>query len=241
MASTHTEHTELHRLDRTLVWSGFKELTPISLFVTAFGAAFGVAASQGGLSDSTVVIMSAVVFAGVAQFAALDLWGPHLPIFALAMTVFAINARHLLMGATLYPWLRHLPPVKRYGVMVVASDANWAMSMQAFSRGSPGLGLLFGGGLALWFFWVFGTWLGVYFGNSINDPKSVGMDMVMGCFLLAMVVGDKKTPKTLLIWTVAAVSSMLAYLYLPENSHIVVGSLAGGIFGTIYGAPENEH
>ena len=53
--------------------------------------------------------------------------------------------------ATLYPWLRHLSPARRYGVMLVASDANWAMSMQAFSRGQPGVGLLLGGGLALWF------------------------------------------------------------------------------------------
>ncbi|WP_406741607.1 AzlC family ABC transporter permease [Acinetobacter albensis] len=31
----------------------------------------------------------------------------------LIITVFFINARHLLMGASLYPWLRHLPPIKR--------------------------------------------------------------------------------------------------------------------------------
>lgn len=230
----------LDHLDRGLIWDGFKHLAPISLFVTAFGGAFGLAATQAGLSDFTIVIMSALVFAGAAQFAALDLWGPHIPLAAVAVTVFAINARHLLMGATLFPWLRGLPPVKRYGVMLVASDANWAMSMQAFSRGKPGLGLLLGGGLALWLFWVIGTWLGVYFGNAIQDPRRFGLDMVMGCFLLAMVAGDRKTPKTLLIWTVAATASMLAYRYLPENSHIIVGSLAGGIFGTFYKADEDE-
>jgi predicted branched-subunit amino acid permease len=35
------------------------------------------------------------------------------------ITVFAINARDLLMGATLYPWLRKLPIAKRHGVMLV--------------------------------------------------------------------------------------------------------------------------
>ena len=61
------------------------------------------------------------------------------------LPIFAINARHLLMGATLYPWLRELPRAKHYGVMLVVSDANWAMSVQAFNRGEAGLGLLFGG------------------------------------------------------------------------------------------------
>lgn len=227
--------TGLHRLDRSLVWSGFKQLAPISVFVTAFGAAFGLVAAQAGLEDSIIVVMSTLVFAGAAQFAALDLWGPHIPLVAMMVTVFAINARHLLMGATLYPWLRHLPPARRYGVMLVASDANWAMAMQAFSRGRPGLGLLFGGGLALWLFWVAGTWIGAYFGNVVSDPRRFGLDMIMGCFLLAMVVGGEKNPRVLVVWTVAGLSSLLAYRYLPENSHVIVGALAGGAAGTILG------
>jgi len=227
-------NAELHQLDRSLVWSGFKQLAPISLFVTAFGAAFGLAAVQAGLSDSIIVAMSTLVFAGAAQFAALDLWGTHIPLFTLMITVFAINARHLLMGATLYPWLRHLPPARRYGVMLVASDANWAMAMQAFSRGKPGLGLVLGGGLALWLFWVIGTWIGIYFGNAISDPKRFGLDMIMGCFLLAMVVSGDKNLRMLAIWAVAGLSSLLAFWYLPENSHVIVGGLAGGAAGTLF-------
>ncbi|GGC89135.1 AzlC family ABC transporter permease [Halopseudomonas salina] len=225
---------QLHQLDRQLIWDGFKQLAPISIFVVAFGAAFGLAATQAGLSDPMIMAMSTLVFAGASQFAALDLWGPQVPLFTLLITVFAINARHLLMGATLYPWLSQLPPAKRYGVMLIASDANWAMSMQAFTRGQPGLGLLFGGGLALWSFWIFGTWLGASFGNLVSDPKSFGLDMVMGCFLLAMVVGGEKNLRMLVIWSVAAGCSLLAYWYLPENSHVVVGALAGGLVGTFW-------
>ena len=233
--------TELHQLNSRLVWTGFEQLVPISVFVIAFGAAFGLAATQAGLSESSIVVMSTLVFAGASQFAALELWGPQVPFFTMMITVFAINGRHLLMGATLYPWLRQLSPAKRYGVMLVASDANWAMSMQAFSRGQPGLGLLLGGGLALWSFWVFGTWLGIYFGSAVQDPMSLGLDMVMGCFLLAMVVGGEKNLRMLVIWIVAACSSLMAYRYLPENSHVIVGALAGGIVGIVWLEQGHEH
>ncbi|MGG5870766.1 AzlC family ABC transporter permease [Pseudomonas peli] len=226
--------THLHEFSRQDVWAGFKQLVPLSIFVIAFGAAFGLAAVQTGLDNPSAVLMSTLVFAGASQFAALELWGVQIPLVPLALTVFAINARHLLMGASLYPWLRHLSPAKRYGVMLVASDANWALSMQAFNRGKPGFGLLLGGGLALWSFWIFGTWLGIYFGGAIHDPKSFGLDMVMGCFLLAMAVGGEKNLRLLLIWTVAAGSSLLAYWYLPDNSHVVVGALAGGVLGALW-------
>lgn len=232
--------TNVHEFNRQIVWTGFKQLVPISVFVIAFGAAFGLAATQSGMDESIIIFMSTMVFASASQFAALELWGSHVQIFTLLITVFAINARHLLMGATLYPWLRQLPPAQRYGVMLVASDANWAMAMQAFNRGQPGIGLLLGGGLALWSFWVFGTWLGVFFGGAIDDPKNWGLDMVMGCFLLAMVVGGEKNLRMLIIWMIAACSSLLAYWYLPDNSHVVVGAVAGGIAGAFWMEKNDE-
>ncbi|MDO7896048.1 AzlC family ABC transporter permease [Pseudomonas citrulli] len=221
-------------LERKLIWRGFKQLLPISLFVIVFAVAFGLAAAQTGLDAASTLLMSTLVFAGAAQFAVLDLWGPHVPIVPLVVTVFAINARHLLMGATLYPWLRELPLARRYGVMMVVSDANWAMSMQAFNNGKPGLGLLFGGGLALWSAWALGSWLGLKFGGVIQDPVSLGLDMVMGCFLLAMVLGGQKNLRILVIWSVAAIASLLAYKYLPENAHVVTGALAGGVLGAVW-------
>lgn len=228
------QNQPLQRLDAALTWEGFRQFLPISAFVVLFGLAFGLAATQTGLSTETSLAMSALVFAGASQFAALDLWGTQVPLLPLALTVFAINARHLLMGATLYPWLSTLPPAKRYGVMFVASDANWAMAMQALDSGKPGLGLMLGGGLALWLAWVLGTWLGIYFGSAIEDPVSFGLDMVMGCFLLAMVVGGQKNLRMLVIWALAAAASLFAYWYLPSNSHVVVGALAGGLLGALW-------
>lgn len=233
--------TTLHLFNRHSVWAGFKKLAPVSLFVVIFGAAFGLAAVQTGLDESVILAMSTLVFAGASQFAALELWGPQVPLLTLVITVFAINARHLLMGATLYPWLRHLPPSQRYGVMLMASDANWAMAMQAFNSRQPGIGLLLGGGLALWASWVLGTWLGVHFGGAIENPRSLGLDMVMGCFLLAMVVGGEKNLRMLMIWIVAACASLLAYWYLPDNSHVVLGALAGGVTGIFWPEKKREH
>lgn len=229
-----SDHKNLIQLDLHETWSGFKQLLPISVFVVVFGIAFGLAAAQTGLNHGMVLLMSALVFAGTAQFAVLELWGQHVPVVPLIVTVFAINARHLLMGATLYPWLRKLPRTKRYGVMLFISDANWAMSMQAFNSSRRGMGLLLGGGIALWLAWALGTWLGLYFGSTIQDPLSLGLDMVMGCFLLAMVIGSEKNLRMLLIWITAAGSSLLAFWYLPENSHVVVGALAGGLLGTLW-------
>ena len=96
------------------------------------------------------------------------------------------------------------------------------------------MGLLLGGGIALWSSWILGSWLGLHVGNAIHDPVSMGLDMVMGCFLLAMVVGGQRNLRMSVIWTVAACSSLMTYRHLPENSHVVVGALAGGVLGAFW-------
>lgn len=216
-------------------WAGFWRLLPLSLFVVAFGLAYGLAAVQTGLSGTETVVMSMTVFAGTAQFAALDLWGGQVPVFALLITTFAINARHLLMGASLYPWLRQLPPGQRYGPLLVMSDANWAMTLNDFQLGhSRNLGLLLGGGLALWCTWLGGTVLGMAFGSAIANPAVFGLDMVLGCFMLAMALGGRKNARMITAWAVGGAAALAAYWWLPANTHVVVGALGGGLVGAFW-------
>lgn len=206
-------------------------MLPISLFVVAFGAAFGLAAVQKGLAPLDTILMSTLVFAGASQFATLDMWGADVSVIPVMVVVFAINSRHLLMGASLYPMLKDLPPAKRYGLLLVLTDANWAIAAQDYQRGSRNLEAILGGGLVLWLAWILGTWLGVYFGGLLQNPKNLGLDMVLGCFLLSMALGGKKSPRILVAWALAALASLAAWKWLPANTHVVAGALAGGVVG----------
>lgn len=209
-------------------------MLPISLFVVAFGAAFGLAAVQQGLGPLESLLMSTLVFAGASQFAAIDMWGAEVSVIPVMVVVFAINSRHLLMGASLYPMLKDVSPAKRYGVLLLLTDANWAVSAQEYQSGRRNLEVILGGGLVLWLAWIVGTWLGVYFGGLLQNPKSLGMDMVLGCFLLAMALGGKKNPRVLVAWALAALASLAAWKWLPANTHVVAGALAGGVVGLFW-------
>lgn len=223
-----------YRLEPAKVRSEFLRLLPISLFVVAFGAAFGLAAVQAGLAPYEATLMSTFVFAGASQFAAVGMWGQEVALLPLMAVVFAINSRHLLMGASLYPLLRELPPGRRYGILLVLTDANWAVSAQDYQRGHRNLEVILGGGFALWLAWLIGTLLGVYFGQLLQDPQSLGLDMVLGCFLLAMALGGKKSPRVLTAWLVAGSTALMAYRWLPPHTHVVVGALAGGLVGLFW-------
>ncbi|WP_366925177.1 AzlC family ABC transporter permease [Halomonas sp.] len=218
---------------------GFRRMAPLSLFVIVFGLAFGVAALQQGLSGLETLLMSGLVFAGAAQFATLELWSETIPLVPLVAITLAINARHLLMGAAFYPSLRDLPAGRRYASLILLSDANWAMAMGGGSRAAR-LGLLVGGGLALWTTWMIGTGLGVAFGSGIGDPERLGLDAIMGCFLLAMLVGDKRDLWVLLPWGAAALAALAAMAWLPPHVHVIIGALAGGLVGLLLPSRRQE-
>ena len=220
-----------YRFQPTKIRSELMRMLPISLFVVAFGAAFGLAAVQKGLAPLDTLLMSALVFAGASQFAAIDMWGAEVSVIPVMVVVFAINSRHLLMGASLYPMLKDVAPAKRYGVLLVLTDANWAVAAQDYQSGHRNLEAILGGGLVLWLAWIVGTWLGVYFGGLLQNPKNLGLDMVLGCFLLAMALGGKKSPRILVAWALAALASLAAWKWLPANTHVVAGALAGGVVG----------
>lgn len=234
--------TETYRLQPRRVKAEFLQLLPIAVFVAIFGIAFGLAAGQAGLASWQAGLMSATVFAGAAQFAVLGLWGHEVSLIPLIAIVLAINSRHILMGAALFPMLRRLPPGRRYSILLVLTDANWARSFQQYQAGTQNLEAVLGRGLALWMAWVAGTLFGTYFGGLLQNPEAFGLDMVLGCFLLAMALGGPKSRRILLAWTVAGISAVLAWLWLPPHMHVVVGALAGGVVGLFWlEKPRYEH
>lgn len=222
------------RLTAADVRGGFWRILPISLFVFVFGLAFGVAALQSDMAVVEVMVMSITIFAGTVQFAALDMWGAQVPILPLLLTTLAINSRMLLMGASLYPWMRLVPARRRYASLIALSDANWAMSLNDLQQGRNNLGTLVGGGIALWSCWQAGTLAGLLLGSGIEDPRRIGLDMVMGCFMLSMVMVGKRNLRKSLAWCVSAVAAYAAYRWLPANTHVIIGALAGGTVGIFW-------
>ena len=115
--------------------------------------------------------------------------------------------------------------------MLVLSDANFASCLSAYNAGERDVGVLIGGGLALWLAWIAGTFGGIFFGDQIGDPGAFALDVVMIAFFAALLTGSWSGKATLLPWVAAACVSVAAYWWAPANWHVIAGALAGGIVG----------
>ncbi|MBB3772069.1 4-azaleucine resistance transporter AzlC [Angulomicrobium tetraedrale] len=216
------------------VWRGARAMLPVLIPVFVFGAAFGIAARGAGLEGWAASLMSALVFAGASQFAALDLWHAPVPWVPLLLATFAINARHLLLGASLRMLTHGLSAWKRYAAMIVLSDLNWAALIAAEARGERDLGYMVGGGLAMWVVWLVATVIGAEAGDvTLTDLQRYGLDLVLVVFFTTTLVGLYRKRIDDLPWLVAGLAALAAVWWLPTNWHVLVGGLAGGLAGLV--------
>lgn len=210
---------------------GARRMLPLALVVLPFAFAFGAAAVAQGLTPLEAALMSGAVFAGASQFAVLDLWTQPLPQLSIAITVLAVNARHVLMGAALSRWLDGLPWSQRAPALGLMADINFAESHRAFREGSQDAGVLLGSGLFLWALWLLGTIGGAAAGASIGDLQRFGLDLVMASFFAALVTGEVRRGTRLLPLLVAATTAVLALQVLAVGWSIVVAAVMGGAVG----------
>jgi predicted branched-subunit amino acid permease len=207
-------------------------MAPVGLFVVPFGIAYGAAAIETGLAPWVVMLKSALMFAGAAQIAALEIWHEPLPVVTLILIALAVNARHILLGATLAPRLLPIPPWRLHGALYFLTDANWAVLNGPEGGRITNLpAYLVGSGSVLWITWVIGTWLGVEVGRELGDLKRYGLDLMMVIYFGAVVMGQWRGRIDLAPWIAAAVVGVAGSYVLPMGWHVIAGALAGGVIG----------
>src|SRR3712207_9351922 len=97
---------------RTEIQRGLKGALPMLLSFVPFGLLLGAQAGQKDLSVVEVPLMTGLNFGGGSEFAAVGLWTSPPPVLLIVAITLLINCRPLLMGATLAPYLTHLPKRK---------------------------------------------------------------------------------------------------------------------------------
>ena len=208
-------------------WRGFRELFALSLYSAPFGIAFGAAAVESGITATQTIAMSVLVFSGTAQFAALDASNAQVGWLSLALVVFAVSARLTVMGAALAPRLNGLPPYRRLAIAFFISDPNFAHSQSYFRSGGQDVGVLLGGGLALWLNWVIGTAIGAFAGNLVGNVKALGFDVVMVCFFATIVVGETRNSASIVPLILAATVAISTLGWLPMGWNIIAAAIVG--------------
>ena len=208
---------------------GFIRALPIGLGVFVWGLTFGLMARAAGLSLLESSLMSTLVYSGTAQAATVGGLATGAGILAGMATVVMLNARYLLYGASLRPWLGQATPVQAYATLCFLGDANWAMSTKAHADGENDAAFIFGSGVSMFLPWVAGTALGALIGNWIADPRTLGVDFLLVAFCAAMAMDLFKSRADLAPALAAVTVAGLLDSFAPSGWTLVAAGVAGGL------------
>ncbi|TCT06728.1 AzlC family ABC transporter permease [Aquabacter spiritensis] len=222
------------RFTRAGFLAGARVMGPMMPGMCLFGLAFGAAAAQKGFSALEVALSSGLVFAGLAQMVALEGWtNDWTPggLLALGFLTFTVNTRHLLMAASMRPWLGQLPGWQAYPTLFFLADNNWAATMRYHTKGGRDVGYFVGSGAFTWLMWVLSSAAGQVLGGGLPDPKAVAIDLVVPAFFIAMLVPNWRGRREFVGWGVAAAVSVAASFLVPGWWFIFIGAVAGAVAG----------
>jgi branched chain amino acid efflux pump len=209
---------------------GARRSLPVMPALAVFGAGFGAVAAQKGLTLFEATLMSALLFAGISQYVAMEIWHDAETVAGLAVLAVitaTINMRFALMSASLRPWLGGLPGWQAYPALHLLVEPGWLIAMRYRAEGGSDASIYLGSGLALWLGWIAATVPGYLAGALVSDPKRFGLDLIMPAFFVAMLVPLWRGPRGALPWFVAGIIGLLVAEVAGGWWFIVAGALAG--------------
>ncbi len=164
---------------------GLRASAPYAVASLLLSFSFGAVAVAAGLSPLAAIVMSAVVYAGSAQFASIGILAAGGGVGAAVAAAALMNSRFLPMGVALGPSLPGGRLARALQGQTVV-DSSWALALRP--DGSFDRGFLFGHSTGQYVCWVTGTALGVLGGGV--DTRALGLDAIFPAFFLALLIAE---------------------------------------------------
>jgi predicted branched-subunit amino acid permease len=216
------------------VMRGVRDSIGLAFSVLIYGAIFGLLAKTAAMSLAEAMLMSGVVYSGSAQMVAVNaMEAGRIPVgtaaFAVATTILLLNARYMLYGAAIRPWLGQCSPHQAYATLAIMGDGSWILSMKAHQAGERDAGYLFGSSALMFLPWLGGTAIGVMAGAFAANPRALGIDFMLIAFSAALAIGLIKGRGDLAALIAASVAAVAADRFLPPGFAVMSAAAAGAL------------
>ena len=211
--------------------AGFIDIMPLWLGAAPFGMIYAVSALAAGLSGAQTQAMSLLVFAGASQFTAAGLFASGIAPLTIIATTLIVNARHLLLAASLAPHVRALPWWSRLLLGLQLTDESYATGIRRFATGGGSPAYQFGANISLYVVWQLSTLAGIIVGSRIPNPAAYGLDLIFPLTFIAMLVPLLKSRANAFVAALGGLLAIIGALLLPGSWYILLAGLVASALG----------
>ena len=188
-----------------------------------FGIAFGILAVNTGLTTLQTQCMSVFVFTGASQIAAVSIIATGGSQTTALIAALILAMRNGLYGLRLIPIITGSLPKKLLAAQLIIDESTGMASSQTDQNDSFRAFWL--GGISVFIFWNLGTLLGCLIGESVGDPKNLGLDMVFPVTFLALLMPQLTSVGRITIAMMASLIVLGTTPFLPLGIPILLAAL----------------
>lgn len=243
MQTKETASSSEYRLFNRDFWQGILSSGPILFGVAPFGITCGIMGLTAGLTPWETVLMSLLVFAGASQFIAITMLAAGINSCGLIVfTTLLVNLRHLLLGASLAPYLVKQSVCRQILLSFLLTDEAYALTINHIDRHQYSAANHLGVSVSLYITWALATLAGVLVGGYIPNPLDWGLDFAMPATFLVLLLPRITDRVSLTVSLTAGIIAVVSSVYLPGKWYIIAATLGAVLVGGLMeGANHNAN
>lgn len=212
--------------------AGVRAVLPFVPGYIPYGIIVGVTAQEIGMNVFEASAMSALIYGGAAQLAAIELMAQGAPFGVIVFTALLINLRLLMFSAAIEPYLRSYPRSWKWlGGFIISTPAYIVSAAELDPDNSAAHRWFYvGAAIPVYVSWVGSTMIGAVLGGEIPTDLRLGFALpLVFIFMLFEVVDDRRT----LFAAVTGGTVAVGAVNLPLNLGIVIATCIGMSAGLI--------
>lgn len=228
---------------------GVRAAVPVWIAFIPSSFALGVAAKAHGLHWGEITLMSALVYAGPAQFAVLKAFGAGKPALQILFATLLLNLRFLPMSATLAPYFRGVSRLKLCFAAQFISASSFVVPYFHFQRqeqesspseasaakGESNLAFFLGVGVTSCSVWVAGTAVGCWAALHVPAGFEEGMKFILPGYFACLLASEVKGRMAALVCAASLLLAVPGALWNPDWGWIVTALM---VATTVWGMEE---
>jgi 4-azaleucine resistance transporter AzlC len=201
-----------------------RDVAALCAAAVVVGLSFGAIASAAGLPLSQIVVMSAFIYAGGAQFLAVGLVSAGGTALAIVVAGLLLNARHLPFGLAIGNETLGDARWRRVVGSHILTDESvaFALAQDDPVRRRRAYWLT---GTALFVTWNISSTLGAVAGSALGDPNRYGIDAAFPAALLALTLPSLKDRTALRVAVGGAAIALATTPFLPAGLPVLLALL----------------
>lgn len=225
-------------MDRVELQVGVKDAVPIVLGYLPLGFAFGVLASQAGMTVIQATAMSIFCFTGAGQYIALGVIQAQGAIITAVMANLLVNVRYFLFTTSMVPFLKnHVNPaiasILSYGI----TDETYAVAMNRYQSQPPSAAYMAGLNLTAHLGWISSTVLGAVLGAMVTNTDRFGLGFALPAMYICLLVLLINRKSDILIALISAILCLaIGYVWpwsMGNMFNMVLATIAAATLGVM--------